>query len=101
MAPRSFNRRSFLLGTAALGGVLAALAPARRAHAFAFEKVSPQSGLGVAFANRCGSDGEHARIRAMLEQELAKENGSSGSLLTRQALCPICGCPIIATRQVP
>jgi hypothetical protein len=101
MAQKTFSRRSFLLGSAAFGGALGAIAYATRANAFAFEKVSPQSAIGVAFSNRCGSDAEHARIQAILEAELSKQSGAPGTYLTRQAICPICGCPITASRYIP
>jgi hypothetical protein len=101
MAQKHFSRRAFLLSSAALGGAIAAVGHATQAGAFAFETVSPQSAIGVAFSNRCGSDSEHARLQALLEQELAKQSGTPGTYLTRQTICPICGCPITATRYIP
>jgi hypothetical protein len=100
MASKRLDRRAFLLGTAVLGGAMAVLGPARRAGAFTLQKIPPQSGLGIAIANRCKTDTEHAQILAELEKELASRTGASGSYVTETAYCPICGCPITAVRYI-
>ncbi|HLI13656.1 MAG TPA: hypothetical protein VKY65_18845 [Alphaproteobacteria bacterium] len=97
---RLLDRRGFLLSTAALGGGFALFGGARRAAAFSIEKIPPQSGLGLAYANRCKSDALHAQILATLDAKLAKETGAKGSFLTLTEICPICGCPITATRYI-
>ena len=96
MADFSKTRRQLILNTAALVGGFAAVAAARPAGA-AMEQVEvrPTSPLGIAIANRCKvSSGEHDAIKARLMAMLAA-NPSLGALRER---CPICGCPIVASR---
>ncbi len=100
MSRKLMDRRSFLLNGAALGGGLALLGRARQAAAFSVETVPAASGLGIAYANRCGSDALHAKILAQLDAELAGKTGEKGTYLTASEVCPICGCPVIATRYV-
>ncbi len=100
MSRKLMDRRSFLLSGAALGGGLALLGRAGPAAAFSVETVPAASGLGIAYANRCSSDSQHAQILAKLDAELAAKTGEQGTYLTASEVCPICGCPIIATRYV-
>lgn len=99
MNAKHVDRRSFLLSTAGLGGVFALLAGSGSARAFTIQGIPAQSGLGVAFANRCSGDAGHAQILARLESELAARGGAPGSSVSMTEYCPICGCPIIATRS--
>ena len=101
MGGKHVNRRAFLLSTAGLGGIFALLAPGRPARALTIEGIPPQSGLGIAMANRCSGDAGHAQILARLESQLAGRSGAPGSTLSLTEYCPICGCPIIATRTIP
>jgi hypothetical protein len=94
------SRRNLLLGTACGAGLLPLAVPSR-ARAFSTEDIVPGSGLGIAYANRCGSDAEHAAIRADLEQRLAAQPGAPGAAATISAVCPICGCPVYASRVSP
>lgn len=93
----SVSRRCLMLGTA-IGGV-AALA-VRPAGAFTTETIEPGSALGLAYADRCGSDPEHARIRASLGARLAGQSATPGTTISASEVCPICGCPIYVSRQV-
>jgi len=101
MSGKHVDRRAFLLSSAGLGGLLALLAPGKAAQALTIEGIPPQSGLGLAMANRCTNAAGHAQILARLESELALRTGAPGSTLSLTEYCPICGCPIIATRTIP
>ncbi|MFI5023199.1 MAG: hypothetical protein ACHQRJ_16335 [Alphaproteobacteria bacterium] len=101
MSGKHVNRRAFLLSTAGLGGVLALLSRSQSAAALSIEGIPAQSGLGAAYANRCSGDGAHAQILAKLESALAGRTGAPGSMISMTEYCPICGCPIIATRTLP
>jgi len=101
MSGRHVNRRAFLLSTAGLGGVLALLARSQSAPALSIQGIPAQSGLGMAYANRCSGDAAHAQILARLESVLATRTGAPGSTISMTEYCPICGCPIIATRTLP
>ena len=98
MIGKQMDRRSFLLSTAGVGGAFALLAGSGSARAFTIQSIPAQSGLGVAFANRCSGNAEHAQILARLESVLAARGGAPGSSQSMTAYCPICGCPIIASR---
>jgi len=87
------SRRRFLLGTASLIGGVAATAASSRA-AMQSVDVAPSSELGVAIANRCGPQTEHADLTAQLRAELS----ANPSLQSASAKCPICGCPVIVSR---
>lgn len=100
MTRKRMDRRSFLLSSAALGGAVALLGRAKPATAFSVETVPPASGLGIAYSNRCGSDSLHAQILAKLDAQLAGKTGDQGTYLTASEVCPICGCPITATRYI-
>lgn len=95
-----FSRRRLLLGTAIGGGSMAALAFGGPARAFTTESIEPGSALGVAYADRCVPDAEHAQIRASLEGRLALQSAAPGTTVTASQVCPICGCPIYVTRKV-
>jgi hypothetical protein len=100
MTKKSFDRRSFLLSTVGLGGLLGLSAGSNAARAFSYESIPPMSGLGAAFANRCSADAQHAQLLAKLEQDLAARSGVPGSTISATAYCPFCGCPVIATRTI-
>lgn len=100
MTRKLLDRRAFLLSGAALGGGFALLSRTGPARAFSVETIPAASGLGIAYANRCGGDALHAQILAKLDAELAGKMGEQGTYLTASEVCPICGCPIIATRYV-
>lgn len=91
------SRRRLLLATA-LGGVTAVAV--RPADALTSETIEPGSALGLAYANRCGSDLEHQQIRASLGARLAAQSAAPGATLSASEVCPICGCPISVTRHV-
>ena len=89
------SRRRFLLGTASLiGGVAATAASSSSRAAMQSVDVAPSSELGVAIANRCGPQTEHADLTAQLRAELS----ANPSLQSASAKCPICGCPVIVSR---
>lgn len=94
------NRRAFLLSTASLGSLLALVSGAGSAAAFEVEPLGSKSPLALEIKNHCSTDAYHNQIRAGLEKELLYRTGAPGTLLTETAYCPICGCPIIATRYV-
>jgi hypothetical protein len=94
------SRRSLLKGSVALVPGLAILAAGRPAAAFSTETMNPGSGVGLAYSARCGSDSMHPVIMARLQAELANRTAAPGTMLSDTAVCPICGCPITATREV-
>ena len=100
MSRKLIDRRSFLLSGVALGSGFALLDRTGPARAFSVETIPEASGLGIAYANRCSSDAQHAQILAKLDAELAGKTGEKGTYLTATEVCPICGCPIIATRYI-
>ena len=100
MGRNSLNRRAFLLSTASLGSLLALVAESGSASAFEVEQLGPKSPLAVEIKNRCSTDVYHTEIRTDLEKNLLYRTAAPGTLLTETAYCPICGCPIIATRYV-
>lgn len=67
----------------------------RSAGAWQVEEITPASPLGSALANRCAGSSDHAALIAQLQAQLAKEPSAS----TLTAKCPICGCPVIVSRQ--
>jgi hypothetical protein len=97
---RKLDRRAFLLSTVGAGGAAALFSGSRPASAFLTERIPPQSALGIAFQDRCGTDPTHAQIMAKLEKDLADRTGASGSSISATEYCPFCGCPIIATRRI-
>jgi len=68
---------------------------ARSAGAWQVEEIAPASPLGSALANRCAGSSDHAALIAQLQAQLA--TAPSASTLT--AKCPICGCPVIVSRE--
>jgi len=75
-------------------GATAAFAATRSAEAWQIQEIDPASALGAAYAKRCGGPSDHAALIAQLQAQLSKE--PSAKSLT--ATCPICGCPVIASR---
>jgi hypothetical protein len=67
---------------------------ARPADAFRLYQMNPGGGVGLIYANRCGPGSDHAALLAQLQAQLAADP----SLSSLTATCPICGCPVIATR---
>lgn len=91
------SRRDLLVTTALwTGGALATalLFRAHRAAAFEIYEVPAQSGLGLAYTNRCGPASEHTALKARLQGELSRDNSTS-SLSEK---CPICGCAVTVWR---
>jgi hypothetical protein len=85
---------SVVLGTAA------AAAFGRPAPALTLQETRPEVGIGLMYANRCAQVSEHAAILAQLEAQLAARTGPQGSTITETQACPICGCPVTATRTI-
>ena len=88
------ERRRLLLSTAAWVGGLAALMASRPARAFQIEEMAPGSAIGGAYANRCDGSSEHAAMIARLQTLLAGDPSAASMTAT----CPLCGCPVIASR---
>jgi hypothetical protein len=88
------ERRRVLLSTAAWVGGLAAVAANRPARAFQVEEMPPGSAVGRAYVSRCGGSAEHAALIAQLQARLANDRSAASMTAT----CPICGCPVIASR---
>ena len=101
MIDRKFSRRDILLAGAGLGA-LGAVMSGGGASAMSEQKLQAGSELGLAYANRCNSAdaGAHTQLVADLQSQLMKQPGSKGEVLSRTAVCPICGCPVTATRTV-
>jgi hypothetical protein len=99
MRNRSLSRRGFLMSTtASLGGILALAAGTGRAAAFEVQNINPGAPLALDIKNRCTADAAHDNIRAGLENNLLVRSAPPGTTLTETAFCPLCGCPIVATR---
>jgi hypothetical protein len=88
------GRRSLLRSVAAWIGAASAFAAARSAGAWQVQEIDPASALGAAYAKRCGGPSDHAALIAQLRAQLSKEPSAK----TLTTTCPICGCPVIATR---
>jgi hypothetical protein len=89
------ERRRLLLSTVGWVGGLAAVIASRPARAFQVEEMPPASAVGRVYAKRCSSGSpEHKALIAQLQALLA--NDPSATSMTRT--CPICGCPVIASR---
>jgi hypothetical protein len=99
---KTLSRRELLLGSAGIGAFATALALGGRAFAMSEEKLRGDSELGLAYANRCSAldGGAHAQIMGDLQAMLLKQPGQKGQVLTQTAICPICGCPVTASRTV-
>jgi hypothetical protein len=101
MRDKALSRRGFLLSTtASLGGILAVAAGSTGAAAFEIQTLRPDAPLAVDIKNRCSADATHDDIRAGLEHNLLYRTAPPGTMLTETALCPLCGCSIVATRYV-
>ena len=101
MRDRFISRRGFLLSTtASLGGVLVLVTGSNRAAAFEVQNLGPGAPLALDIQNRCSADATHDDIRSGLEHDLLLRSAAPGTTLTETAFCPLCGCPIIATRYV-
>jgi hypothetical protein len=88
------ERRRLLQAGALLLGAAAPLTFASTANAWDVQPLDPASPEGLAYSNRCGGSQEHMALLRGLRRELAA-NPSAASL---SATCPICGCPVIASR---
>ena len=98
MIDQRVSRRSLLLGTVMVGGGVLLAGPAR-----AFSVVQGRdvdTSTAFALSNRCGPASEHAAIMSSLEARLAGSSGPSGSTVSASEVCPICGCPVTATRTI-
>jgi hypothetical protein len=101
MRDRFVSRRGFLLSTtASLGGILTLAAGSNRAAAFEVQNLNPGAPLALDIRNRCTVDATHDDIRAGLEYDLLLRSAPAGTTLTETAYCPLCGCPVVATRYV-
>ncbi len=94
MSEISQERRRLLINLAMGLGGASLLVLARSANAFEMQSISPGSGIGLAYSNRCGGSAEHAGLTSQLRGQLA--NNPSSSSMT--ATCPICGCPVTVSR---
>ena len=101
MIERTLSRRQVLLGSL-LGGSALGFAVTLPASAMLQKSLPANGELGTAIANRCQSNdgGAHAQLIADLQAALMLQPGIKGEVLTRTAVCPICGCPVTATRSV-
>jgi hypothetical protein len=97
---RSVGRRSIVHSIVAGAGVLGALTWSRVAVALTIQQLGPESAIGSDVAKRCGPASEHAALLAELEAKLAESAGAAGTTLSATATCPICGCPVTATREI-
>jgi hypothetical protein len=100
MLDRSLSRRAVLFGSVGFGALLGL---AGTASAMNKTPLAGNAELATAYANRCSAtaNGEHAQIMDQLQTMLASQQGAPGQTLTQTAYCPLCGCPIVATRLVP
>jgi hypothetical protein len=88
------GRRAILQATAAIfGGTSLSLSFASRSNAFSLEPLDPNSPVGLAYAGRCGGSSEHSALMARLQADLVK----TPSRRSLSAVCPICGCPVVAS----
>jgi hypothetical protein len=94
------NRRDLLRSASFLLGTVLVLRPQSAPRALTMEAIEPSSPAGMAFANHCGGSAEHAGLLAQLQNQLAARVGEPGTTLSATATCPICGCPVTATRTV-
>jgi hypothetical protein len=100
MNSKPLNRRAFLLSTAGLGGLAALFSASAPAAAFETRQLAPSSKLALQIQNHCSVNAEHDQIQARLMRDLMSRTGTPGTLLTETAYCPICGCPVVASRYV-
>lgn len=97
----TLDRRGFLRSLAG-GTALAAttVAATRAPAAVKLQQFGPESAVGLDIAKRCGTSSEHAALLAELEARLAVQTGAPGTTLSETATCPVCGCPVIAYRDL-
>jgi hypothetical protein len=88
------QRRRLLQSAAVVAAGTVACTLAWSARAFQLQEVSPESDTGLAYSGRCGGNSEHAALKMSLAERLAKEP-TKRSL---SANCPLCGCPVVASR---
>lgn len=100
MSLKPLSRRAFLLTTASFGGIAAMACQSGSARAFEVQHLPPNSLLALQIKNHCSTNAYHQQLLAGLEKDLLQRTGTPGALLTETAYCPLCGCPIIATRVV-
>ena len=103
MTSRQIGRRAFLLGSCSVAGAVLALAGvARTARAFTIVDMDPNTQVGLAYANRCkvAPQQGHADLLAKLAADLATKTGAQGTYIYETAVCPICGCPVTASRYI-
>lgn len=93
MKETALERRHLLRSTTAWVAALAGLAAARPARALQVQSISPNSPLGLSYANHCGGLSDHDALVAQLKTVLAKNPGAKSLSTT----CPICGCPVTVT----
>jgi hypothetical protein len=99
-ASRRFARRSLLHSLAWGGGLAGLLLHGRAAAALTVQQLGHESAIGADIAKRCGPASEHAALLAELEAKLAESEAPAGTTLAASTNCPICGCPVIATREM-
>ncbi len=100
MNANRLTRRQLLATTMGLG--LGAGLGLGKASAMSQSQLSAGSELGTAYANRCGGGdaSAHQKLISDLQAVLMQQPGTKGETLTKTAYCPICGCPVTATRTV-
>jgi hypothetical protein len=97
---RILGRRSFTRSLVAGTGIAVVIVAARSAVALTVQQLGPESAVSLDIAKRCGSVSEHAALLAELEAKLAQSDAAAGTTLTATATCPVCGCPVTATREI-
>lgn len=88
------QRRRLLQAAALIAGTTAPLAFASAARAWDVVQLESGSPAGLAYSERCGGGQEHAALVQKLRTVLAGD--PSRTLLS--APCPLCGCPVVASR---
>jgi hypothetical protein len=94
MADVNEERRRLLQAGALLVGAAPSFTFVTRANAWDVTPLDPASPAGLAYSNRCGGSQEHMALLGSLRSELA----ANPSVSSMSATCPICGCPVIASR---
>lgn len=88
------GRRRLLEATAAVLGGGIVFSRARPANAWHVEQVDASSPTGLAYADRCGADSEHAALQAELRAALLADPARPSMTAT----CPVCGCIVGVSR---
>jgi hypothetical protein len=88
------QRRRLLQSAAAVATGTVACGLTWSARAFQLQEISPGSDIGLAYSGRCGGSSEHAALKTSLAERLAKEP----TMRSLSATCPLCGCPVVASR---